>query len=85
MVKPQFEIGKDRLGRTGVVTSERERRMAVGKVAAEAMDSGLELKGLASSPLPGQDGNVEYFLWLRAGAPPLDPSALARAIEEGPA
>ncbi len=67
MVKPQFEIGKDRLGRTGVVTSEWERRLAVGKVAAEAMDTGLELKGLASSPLPGQDGNVEYFLWIRRG------------------
>ena len=67
MVKPQFEIGKDRLGRTGVVTSERERRLAVGKVAAEAMDTGLELKGLAGSPLPGQDGNVEYFLWIKRG------------------
>jgi 23S rRNA (cytidine1920-2'-O)/16S rRNA (cytidine1409-2'-O)-methyltransferase len=67
MVKPQFEIGKDRLGRTGVVTSERERRMAVGKVAAEALDTGLELRGLASSPLPGQDGNVEYFLWITRG------------------
>ncbi|MDQ1621651.1 MAG: rRNA (cytidine1920-2-O)/16S rRNA (cytidine1409-2-O)-methyltransferase [Actinomycetota bacterium] len=67
MVKPQFEIGKDRLGRTGVVTSERERRLAVGKVAAAAMDAGLELKGLASSPLPGQDGNVEYFLWMTRG------------------
>jgi 23S rRNA (cytidine1920-2'-O)/16S rRNA (cytidine1409-2'-O)-methyltransferase len=67
MVKPQFEIGKDRLGRTGVVTSERERRLAVGKVAAAAMDAGLELRGLASSPLPGQDGNVEYFLWMTRG------------------
>ncbi|MCB5275763.1 16S/23S rRNA (cytidine-2'-O)-methyltransferase TlyA [Arthrobacter sp. SO5] len=67
MVKPQFEIGKDRLGRSGVVTSERERRLAVAKVAAEALDSGLELEGLASSPLPGQDGNVEYFLWTKRG------------------
>ena len=67
MVKPQFEIGKDRLGRTGVVTSERERRLAVSKVAAAAMDAGLELQGLASSPLPGQDGNVEYFLWIKRG------------------
>jgi 23S rRNA (cytidine1920-2'-O)/16S rRNA (cytidine1409-2'-O)-methyltransferase len=65
MVKPQFEIGKDRLGRTGVVTSERERRMAVGKVAGAAIDAGLELRGLAASPLPGQDGNVEYFLWIK--------------------
>ncbi len=67
MVKPQFEIGKDRLGRTGVVTSERERRLAVGKVAAAAIDAGLQLKGLAGSPLPGQDGNVEYFLWIQRG------------------
>jgi 23S rRNA (cytidine1920-2'-O)/16S rRNA (cytidine1409-2'-O)-methyltransferase len=65
MVKPQFEIGKDRLGRTGVVNSERERRMAVGKVASAALDAGLELHGLAASPLPGQDGNVEYFLWIK--------------------
>ncbi|MGK3648040.1 TlyA family RNA methyltransferase [Pseudarthrobacter enclensis] len=65
MVKPQFEIGKDRLGRTGVVTSERERRMAVEKVATAALDAGLDLCGLAVSPLPGQDGNVEYFLWIK--------------------
>lgn len=65
MVKPQFEIGKDRLGRTGVVTSERERRMAVEKVANAALDAGLELRGLAASPLPGQDGNVEFFLWIK--------------------
>lgn len=65
MVKPQFEIGKDRLGRTGVVNSERERRMAVEKVANAALDAGLDLWGLAASPLPGQDGNVEYFLWIK--------------------
>ena len=65
MVKPQFELGKDRLGRTGVVTSERERRLAVEKVARASLDAGLDLCGLAVSPLPGQDGNVEYFLWIK--------------------
>ncbi|TPV48447.1 TlyA family RNA methyltransferase [Pseudarthrobacter phenanthrenivorans] len=65
MVKPQFEIGKDRLGRTGVVTSDRERRLAVEKVAKAALGAGLDLCGLAVSPLPGQDGNVEYFLWIK--------------------
>lgn len=65
MVKPQFEIGKDRLGRTGVVNSEHERRMAVEKVANAALDAGVDLCGLAASPLPGQDGNVEYFLWIK--------------------
>jgi 23S rRNA (cytidine1920-2'-O)/16S rRNA (cytidine1409-2'-O)-methyltransferase len=37
-----------------------------------------------ASPLPGPSGNVEYFLWLRRGAPPLRDSELRQAIEEGP-
>ena len=65
MVKPQFEVGKERLSRTGVVTSDHERRRAVAQVAKAAVDAGLELCGLAPSPLPGQDGNVEYFLWIK--------------------
>lgn len=63
MVKPQFEVGKDRLARTGVVSSENERRRAVGQVAHAAVANGLRLNGLGTSSLPGQDGNVEYFLW----------------------
>lgn len=73
MVKPQFEVGRERLSRTGVVTSEDERRRAVAQVAAAAVDAGLELKGLAASPLPGQDGNVEYFLWIRRRTGPALP------------
>lgn len=64
MVKPQFEVGRDRLAKTGVVSSEGERRRAVEGVARAAVAAGLILRGLAQSPLPGQDGNVEYFLWL---------------------
>ena len=64
MVKPQFEVGKERLSRTGVVSSDNERRRAVAQVARAAVDAGLDLQGLAASPLPGQDGNVEYFLWM---------------------
>ncbi|WP_026554144.1 TlyA family RNA methyltransferase [Arthrobacter sp. 35W] len=63
MVKPQFEVGRERLSRTGVVSSENERRRAVGQVAQSVLDSGLLLRGLGISTLPGQDGNVEYFLW----------------------
>lgn len=65
MVKPQFEVGRERLSRTGVVSSPQERRRAVAGVARAAVDAGLELCGLAESPLPGQDGNVEYFLWMK--------------------
>lgn len=62
MVKPQFEVGKDRLARTGVVSSENERKRAVGLVAHSAVANGLQLRGLGASTLPGQEGNVEYFL-----------------------
>jgi 23S rRNA (cytidine1920-2'-O)/16S rRNA (cytidine1409-2'-O)-methyltransferase len=65
MVKPQFEVGKERLSRTGVVSSENERRRAVAQVARAAVDVGLDLQDIAASPLPGQDGNVEYFLWMK--------------------
>lgn len=63
MVKPQFEVGRERLARTGVVSSENERRRAVELVARAAVANGLVLRGLGPSTLPGQEGNVEYFLW----------------------
>jgi len=65
MVKPQFEVGIHNISRTGVVTSERERRRAVDGVISAAGRAGLEVKGRVESPLPGQDGNVEFFVWCR--------------------
>lgn len=84
MVKPQFEVGKENLPAGGVVRDPAARAGAVAKVAAQAWDLGLGVLGVVASPLPGPSGNVEYFLWLRAGAPELDPDALARAVAEGP-
>jgi 23S rRNA (cytidine1920-2'-O)/16S rRNA (cytidine1409-2'-O)-methyltransferase len=84
MVKPQFEVGRDRLGTGGVVRDPALRAEAVRGVAETAAACGLGVLGVVASPLPGPSGNVEYFLWLRAGAPALDPAALARAVEEGP-
>ena len=85
MVKPQFEVGRERLGAGGVVRDPALRRSAVLDVAQSAYDVGLGTMGIAASPLPGPAGNVEYFLWLRRGAPAIDESALDRAIEMGPA
>ncbi|MFE6777293.1 TlyA family RNA methyltransferase [Streptomyces sp. NPDC057702] len=84
MVKPQFEIGKERLGSGGVVRSAELRAETVRTVAARAADLGLGVLGVTASPLPGPSGNVEYFLWLRAGAPALDPADVDRAVAEGP-
>ncbi len=85
MVKPQFEVGKDRVGAGGVVRDPEARADAVRAVAAAAAGLGLGVRGITASPLPGPAGNVEYFIWLRRGCPPLDEDDLRRAIVEGPA
>lgn len=84
MVKPQFEVGRERLGSGGVVRSPGLRAEAVGTVAEQAAEHGLGVLGVTASTLPGPSGNVEYFLWLRAGAPDLDPADVERAVAEGP-
>ena len=84
LVKPQFEVGKGRVGAGGVVRETTDRSAAVQKVGAAAGQLGLGVRGVTASPLPGPAGNVEYFLWLRRDAPPLDEDQLQRAIEEGP-
>jgi 23S rRNA (cytidine1920-2'-O)/16S rRNA (cytidine1409-2'-O)-methyltransferase len=85
MVKPQFEVGRERLASGGVVRDPELRATAVSEVAQAAYDvHGLGVLGVTASPLPGPMGNVEYFLWLHRGGPPLDEAALRTAVEEGP-
>jgi 23S rRNA (cytidine1920-2'-O)/16S rRNA (cytidine1409-2'-O)-methyltransferase len=84
LVKPQFEVGKGHVGAGGVVRDPGLRASAVTAVATAAADRGLGVAGVTSIPLPGPAGNVEYFLWLRRGAPPLEPARLAQVIAEGP-
>jgi 23S rRNA (cytidine1920-2'-O)/16S rRNA (cytidine1409-2'-O)-methyltransferase len=88
MVKPQFEVGKERLGAGGVVRDPQLRAEAVCAVAATAGELGWQTAGVCRSPLPGPSGNVEFFLWLRRQvAEPLDAGRIARlvAAEEGEA
>ena len=84
LVKPQFEVGKGRVGAGGVVRDPGLRAEAVTSVCEAAAGLGLGVQGVTASPLPGPAGNVEYFVWLRGGAPPLDDGELLRAIAEGP-
>ncbi len=84
MVKPQFEVGRGRVGKGGVVRDPADRREALVTVAAAAAGAGAAVLGLASSGLPGPKGNRETFLWLgeagRAGA--LDAQGIAAAALE---
>lgn len=63
MIKPQFEVGRESLAKDGVVSSATERRRAVEKVVNHANALGLRVNRLERSPLPGQDGNLEFFAW----------------------
>jgi 23S rRNA (cytidine1920-2'-O)/16S rRNA (cytidine1409-2'-O)-methyltransferase len=84
LVKPQFEVGKGKVGARGVVRDPLLRAGAVREVAGHAAAIGLGVENVTASALPGPSGNVEYFLWLRAGAPPLAEADLTRAVAEGP-
>jgi 23S rRNA (cytidine1920-2'-O)/16S rRNA (cytidine1409-2'-O)-methyltransferase len=84
MIKPQFEVGRGRVGKGGVVRLPDERRSALVAVAQSARDHGAAVLGFASSGLPGPKGNRETFVWLaEAGraAVEADLEALAREVE----
>ena len=85
MVKPQFEIGRERLGSGGVVRDPELRAEAVRGIAAAAQELGLGARTVVASPLPGPAGNVEFFVWLQAGAEPLDDEQLDAAVAAAPA
>ena len=67
MVKPQFEVGRERIGKGGVVKDPALRREVVNEVAAAARAAGAAVLGSAPSALPGPSGNKETFLWLAEG------------------
>lgn len=85
MVKPQFEVGKDRVGKGGVVRDIGLRAEAVTTVAAAAASRGWGARAVTTSPLPGPSGNVEFFLWLRRGDTDLTDDAIAVEVERGSA
>ena len=84
MVKPQFEVGRERLGAGGVVRDPEHRVQSVLEVAAAAGALGWGTAGVVASPLPGPAGNVEFFLWLRRDAGPVQEDDVRRAVQEGP-
>jgi 23S rRNA (cytidine1920-2'-O)/16S rRNA (cytidine1409-2'-O)-methyltransferase len=80
MVKPQFEVGKDRVGKGGVVRDPALRAEAVLSVAAAGERRAWGAQAVTTSPLPGPSGNIEYFLWLRRGEPRVGPAEIEAAV-----
>lgn len=83
LVKPQFEVGRDRIGKGGVVREADDRRSALVSAGRAAESLGATVLGFASSGLPGPKGNLETFLWAaeagREGG--RDVEAAAREVE----
>jgi len=63
LIKPQFEVGREQVGKGGIVRDEIARAAAVEKVVMFFHETGLEVKGVIPSPITGQDGNVEYLIY----------------------
>jgi 23S rRNA (cytidine1920-2'-O)/16S rRNA (cytidine1409-2'-O)-methyltransferase len=85
LVKPQFEAGRARVGKGGIVRDLDVRVEVVGEVVAGLAERGLGVEGLLASPITGADGNVEFLAFARrtaaaVDAPPIDAEAIAAVV-----
>jgi 23S rRNA (cytidine1920-2'-O)/16S rRNA (cytidine1409-2'-O)-methyltransferase len=64
LVKPQFEVGRERVGKGGIVRDPRAHQDAIEAVSAHARSLGFRVRGKCRSPIEGKEGNVEFFVWL---------------------
>jgi 23S rRNA (cytidine1920-2'-O)/16S rRNA (cytidine1409-2'-O)-methyltransferase len=85
LVKPQFEVGREQVGKGGVVRDPAQRRRALVEVGSAALALGVSVLGYASSGLAGPKGNLETFVWLaegsRGGGDPIDLESAAAEVE----
>jgi len=81
LVKPQFEVGRDRVGKKGVVRDPRDQADAIAAVLASAQTLGWQYQGLTWSPLVGPAGNLEYLLWLAEPTAGVTPTPSMPAVD----
>ncbi|MBR8826436.1 MAG: TlyA family RNA methyltransferase [Gomphosphaeria aponina SAG 52.96 = DSM 107014] len=89
LVKPQFEVGRTKVGKKGVVRNPTDQAQAIFTILQAAQNQGWKYGGLTSSPITGPAGNIEYLLWLSTIThlefPPLaQVEALTKDALEGP-
>lgn len=87
LVKPQFEVGRERVGKGGVVRAAEDRRSALIDVGVASLELDASVLGYRSSGLPGPKGNLETFIWLAESSRPggaggvSDVERMAREVE----
>ncbi len=84
LIKPQFEAGREKVGKKGVVRAKDVHREVIERIEAFALDNGYAVLGLTYSPVKGPEGNIEYLIYLKkSGCPALSPEMLpAEAVVE---
>ncbi len=79
LVKPQFEAGREKVGKKGVVRDKKVHEEVVCHIMTYALSMGFEILGLSYSPIKGPEGNIEYLLYMEK---PQDAQALTEIAEE---
>lgn len=82
LIKPQFEAGRNQVGKKGIIRDRRVHRQVLEKVLAEAGAMGYALQGLLACETLGQKGNQEFLVWLSPGPGDLSPEELKKKIQE---
>ncbi len=67
LIKPQFEAGREKVGKKGVVRESSVHEEVIGKILTFAEETGFFIKGLSYSPIKGPEGNIEYLIYIKAG------------------
>jgi 23S rRNA (cytidine1920-2'-O)/16S rRNA (cytidine1409-2'-O)-methyltransferase len=81
LVKPQFEAGRDAVGKGGIVRDPEVHRTVIARVASGLAEEGLPVVAVVASPVTGADGNREFLAHVRRAHPPADPEQLATAAD----
>jgi 23S rRNA (cytidine1920-2'-O)/16S rRNA (cytidine1409-2'-O)-methyltransferase len=86
LIKPQFEAGREQVGKGGIVRNPAVHRQVLAEILAWCQNGGLGPQGLIRSPIEGSDGNIEFLLWLKPGRPQLlnVSEAIDRLLAQGP-
>jgi 23S rRNA (cytidine1920-2'-O)/16S rRNA (cytidine1409-2'-O)-methyltransferase len=82
LIKPQFEAGREKIGKKGVVRDQAVHLEVINKVLAFSRSIGFVAKGLSFSPIKGPEGNIEYLLYLRKKGDDAVPAELPAAVVE---
>ena len=84
LIKPQFEAGKEKVGKKGVVREKKVHEEVIVKIVNFCLDNGFSVKGITFSPIKGPEGNIEYLIYLQKSEPALleiDQGEIAGVVE----